>query len=172
MHFLWIKIRAPNSGIQTFLNMHTRVQGPGGRVSDPHCFNADPDMDPDPAFFLIADPDSGSGSLGLHNGRPSYRRSLQPSKEKKHENSGLFFYFCGSFLPSWLRIQIQQLKLMRIHADPDPKPCQGGHSILTFVPIMVQVGNGAPSRPIDPHQSKAGFKSRIRISIKVKSEEL
>jgi hypothetical protein len=30
------------------------------RVSDPHWFNADPD--PDPAFFLIADPDSGSGS--------------------------------------------------------------------------------------------------------------
>ncbi len=27
------------------------------RVSDPHWFNADPD----PAFFLIADPDSGSG---------------------------------------------------------------------------------------------------------------
>ncbi len=27
------------------------------RVSDPHLFNADPD----PAFFLIADPDSGSG---------------------------------------------------------------------------------------------------------------
>jgi hypothetical protein len=33
------------------------------RVSDPHGFNADPDTDPDPAFFLIADPDSGSGSL-------------------------------------------------------------------------------------------------------------
>ncbi len=32
-----------------------------GRVSDPHWFNADPDTDPDPAFFLIADPDSGSG---------------------------------------------------------------------------------------------------------------
>ncbi len=28
------------------------------RVSDPHWFNAD--ADPDPAFFLIADPDSGS----------------------------------------------------------------------------------------------------------------
>jgi hypothetical protein len=26
------------------------------RVSDPHLFNADPDTDPDPAFFLIADP--------------------------------------------------------------------------------------------------------------------
>jgi hypothetical protein len=25
-------------------------------------------------------------------------------------------------LPSWIRIRIQQLKLMRIHADPDPKP--------------------------------------------------
>ncbi len=30
------------------------------RISDPHWFNADPDTDPDPAFFLIADPDSGS----------------------------------------------------------------------------------------------------------------
>ncbi len=32
------------------------------RVSDPHWFIADPDTDPDPAFFLNADPDSGSGS--------------------------------------------------------------------------------------------------------------
>ncbi len=32
------------------------------RVSDPHWFNADPDTDPDPAFFLIADPEPGSGS--------------------------------------------------------------------------------------------------------------
>jgi hypothetical protein len=28
-----------------------------------------------------------------------------------------FFYFCESFLPSWFRIRIQQLKLMRIR-DP------------------------------------------------------
>ncbi len=40
-----------------------------------------------------------------------------------------FLYFCGSFFPSWIRIRIQQLKLMQIHADPDPdtdpdpKPC-------------------------------------------------
>ncbi len=34
-----------------------------------------------------------------------------------------FSIFVGhfSFLPSWIRIQ--QLKLMRIHADPDPQPC-------------------------------------------------
>ncbi len=32
------------------------------RVSDPHWFNADPDTDPDPAFFLI-DPDPGFDDL-------------------------------------------------------------------------------------------------------------
>ncbi len=35
------------------------------RVSDPHWFNADPDTDPDPAFFLIADPDSGSSRIRI-----------------------------------------------------------------------------------------------------------
>ncbi len=33
------------------------------RVADPHWFNADPDTDPDPAFFLIADPDPGFDDL-------------------------------------------------------------------------------------------------------------
>ncbi len=28
-----------------------------GRVADPHRFNEDPDTDPDPPFFLVADPD-------------------------------------------------------------------------------------------------------------------
>ena len=155
------------------------------RVVDSHCINPDPD----PAFFLIADPDplpnpefwwlkvakkfiavtlfyiSGSLncnllilrppdpdplpnpgfwwpkidkkfiavklfiyfldhkiaiylSLGLHKGCTSYRRSLKLAKEKKSSNN-FFFYICGSFLPSWIRIRIQQLQLMRIHADPD-----------------------------------------------------
>ncbi len=134
------------------------------RVADPHWFNADPD--PDPAFVLIADPDSGSVSrirdparfwwpkfdknlqleikflfswskiatylsLGLHKGRPSYMMSLQPSKENiQHRKFCTFFYFCGSLCPPgsgsaiWIpiRIRIQQLKLLRIHADPDPQP--------------------------------------------------
>ncbi len=127
------------------------------RVSDPHWFNADPDTDPDPAFLLIADPDSGSGSRvwwpkieknyswkkikfffwlktkiylsqGLHKGRPSYRRSLQPSKENIQHFKTWKFYtfsiFVGHFCPPgsgsgsaiWMRIRIriQQLKLMRI----------------------------------------------------------
>jgi hypothetical protein len=33
------------------------------RVSDPHWFNADPDTDLDPAFFLIADPDPGLSKI-------------------------------------------------------------------------------------------------------------
>ncbi len=39
-----------------------RTSSISNRVSDPHWFNADPDTDPDPAFFLIADPDPGYGS--------------------------------------------------------------------------------------------------------------
>jgi hypothetical protein len=40
-------------------------QVPYRSVSDPHWFNADPDTDPDPAFFLIADPDPGFDDLKL-----------------------------------------------------------------------------------------------------------
>jgi hypothetical protein len=55
-----------------------------------------------------------------------------------------FLYFCGSFLPSWIRIRIQQLKLMRIHADPDPdtdpdpKPClQLRATILDQIAVLL-----------------------------------
>jgi hypothetical protein len=49
-------------------------------------------------------------SLGLHKERPSYRRILQISKENIQQlQNKIFFifkYFCGSFLPSWIRIRI------------------------------------------------------------------
>jgi hypothetical protein len=52
----------------------------------------------------------------IHKGRPTYRKSLQPSKENiqhfKIWNYFTFFYLCGQFLSSWIRIQ--QFKLMRI----------------------------------------------------------
>ncbi len=48
-------------------------------------------------------------SLGLHKGRPRYRKSVQPSKENikhfKKLNLITFFNFCELFLPSWIRIQ-------------------------------------------------------------------
>ena len=91
--------------------------------------------DPDPGFddlkfkkFIAGNLISFSWSkiaiylfLGLHKGRPSYRRSLQPSKENiqylKTWKFWTFFNFCGSFLPSWIRIRIRNL-----NADPDPDP--------------------------------------------------
>jgi hypothetical protein len=52
------------------------------------------------------------------------------SSTSKHENSVLFSIFVSHFCPPGsgsesailMRIRIQQLKLMRIHAHPDPKP--------------------------------------------------
>jgi hypothetical protein len=95
-------------------------QGSQSSVTDTDSFNPDPAVqvnpDPDPGFddqklkqiqmkifyiyiFLIKI--AVYLSLGLHKGRPSYRRSLQPSKENilhfKHENSLLFSTFVGHF---------------------------------------------------------------------------
>ncbi len=124
------------------------------RVVDPPWFNADPgpaffliadpDTDTDPVpnprfwwpkigkkiaavkLIFYGSKISVYLSLGLHEGRTSYRRSLQPSKENiQHFKTWMFFiifYICVSHLPSWIRIRIQQLKLMRIHAYPDPQP--------------------------------------------------
>ncbi len=56
-------------------------------------------------------------SLGLHKGRPSYKRSLHLSKENIQHfitwNFLIFFYFSGLFLSSWIRIRIP-------NTDPDP----------------------------------------------------
>ncbi len=54
----------PKLLLLSFGNMIWDVHpGSSGRVSDPHWFNADPD----PAFFLISDPDPGSGSSWKFN---------------------------------------------------------------------------------------------------------
>ncbi len=89
-------------------------------------------------------------SLGLHKGRPSYRRSLQPSKENiqylKTWKFWTFFYFCESFLPSWIRIRIQQLKLMRIRMRiririrfriRNPGNCNCNCNVIVFVIVIV-----------------------------------
>ncbi len=56
-------------------------------------------------------------SLGLHKERPRYGRGLQLSKVAiQHFKTWTLkkkFYFCGSFLPSWIRIRIP-------NPDPDP----------------------------------------------------
>ena len=40
-----------------FIRLRGTTQFLSNRVVDPHRFNSDPDTDPDPAFFIIADPD-------------------------------------------------------------------------------------------------------------------
>jgi hypothetical protein len=52
---------------------------------------------------------------------PAHKRG-HPTLKNMH-----FFYFCGSFLPSWIRIRIRiQITdpMVRLNTDPDPKPCQ------------------------------------------------
>ncbi len=86
-------------------------------------FRLNTDPDPDPVwiqgfndqklkknysgkFFFLLSKTTIYLFLGLHKERPSYRRSLHLSKENIQ-------HFCGSFLPSWIRIRIP-------NADPDP----------------------------------------------------
>ncbi len=58
-------------------------------------------------------------SLGLHKGCLSYRRSLQLSKVKiqhfKKWKLLICLYFCGKFLPSWIR--------RGTPLNPDPQHC-------------------------------------------------
>ncbi len=118
------------------------------RVSDPHWFNADPDTHPDPAFFLIADPDPNPQftagnyiyfflskiaiyrylSLGLHKRRPSYRRSFQPSKENiQHFKT---WKFCVFFL--FLCVIFALL-------DPDPEfECGSGSGNSELMRIRIR----------------------------------
>jgi len=58
-----------------------------------------------------------------------------------------FFYFCGSFLPSWIRVRIRTLNAdpdpaTQINADPDPDP-QPCNTIKALV--------GDPDPQNDPH---------------------
>ncbi len=66
-------------------------------------------------------------SPGLHKERPRYRSSLQLSKEAiqhfKTWTFNIFFYFLGSFLPSWIRIpNPDPLTPIESGSSPDPDP--------------------------------------------------
>jgi hypothetical protein len=50
-------------------------------------------------------------SLGLHKGRPRYRRSLQPSKENIQQNMNILYFF--SIFVAYFAL---------LHPDPDPQP--------------------------------------------------
>ncbi len=108
-----------------FMNL-VQCCGSGFNEQDPAFqVNPDPNTDPDPIWIQGFDDQKVTKkkqlkfvflfqikitlylALGLHKGRPSYRRSLPPSKEyiQYLKFINLFFYFCGSFLPPWIRIR-------------------------------------------------------------------
>ncbi len=75
-------------------------------------------------------------SLGLHKGRPSYRRSLQPSTENiQHFKKGNFINFF-LLLPSWIRSRI------RI-AIPDPDTDPGTPLNPNPIRIRIRIHNTA-----------------------------
>ncbi len=86
-------------------------------------------------FFWIKNYKLPYLSRGLHKDRSSYRRSLQISKEAiQHFKTWAFknfFYFRGSFLPSWIRIRIPNPDpLTRLNPDPDLQPWSKDHFFL------------------------------------------
>ena len=44
-----------------------------------------------------------------------------------------FFSFCLIFFLSWIRIQIQEEHECRIHADPDPQPCEQATGLIFVI---------------------------------------
>ncbi len=120
------RISDPGSGCWLSTHPGSRIQG-----SKRHRIPA-----PDPQHCL---------SLGLHKGRPSYRRSLQPSKKNiQHfitwKFCPFFLFFVGHFCPPgsgsaiWMRIRIQNL-LMRIRIrnpafQSNPLSCKNGGNCI------------------------------------------
>jgi hypothetical protein len=51
-----------------------------------------------------------------------------------------FFYICGSFLPSWIRIRIQQLKLLQIQIRID----NPGFASCFLSSIITSLGSAEP----------------------------
>jgi hypothetical protein len=76
--------------------------------------------------------------LGLHKGRPSYRRSLQALKRTSStlkDEILTVFYFCRSFSSSWIPIRTE---------NPDPAP------VTTLNPDPVTPFNPDPDMDPDP----------------------
>ncbi len=112
-------------------------------VVDPHWFNADPDPVPNPGFWWPKKLQKITAVklflyFWIENCNLLILRPPQRTQKLQEKPSALirehpalqfftFFYICGSFLPSWIRIRIRIQ-----NSDPDPAtqinadPCGSG----------------------------------------------
>ncbi len=79
----------------------------------------------------------------------------RPSNTSKHELLPFFFYFCGSFLPSWIRIRIPNTD-----PDPDPQTRLNTDPIRTRIRCRIRIHNPVWIR-------NDFFRIRIRIRIRL-----
>jgi hypothetical protein len=56
-----------------------------------------------------------------HEGRPSFRKSLQPSKKEHPALQNNYFFTFYIFLPTWIRVK--PTIVTKINADPDQQHC-------------------------------------------------
>ncbi len=101
----------------------------------------DSDPDPDPGFWRPEIEKESTAEnfltifwseiaiylfLGLHKGRPSYRKSLLPTKDNiQHFKTWNFFTFVSNYCPPGSVSGTSRPKWMRIYTvtDPDPQHC-------------------------------------------------
>ncbi len=67
-------------------------------------------------------------SPGLQVIEEAFSSQKRPSNTSKHELLQIIVYFCGSFMPSWIRIRIP-------NTDPDPQ------TQLNTDPIRIRIHN-------------------------------
>jgi hypothetical protein len=97
-------------------------------------------------LYRIPDPDFNPSQIQKQKQKsrvsdPSRLQKKPPAHKRGHptlQNMN-FFYFCGSFLPSWIRIRIQV-------RDPDPEPMVRLNTDPIRIRIRIRIRNPAKER--------------------------
>jgi hypothetical protein len=119
-----------------------------GRDSDPHWLKADPDTNPDPAFFLIADPDPGSGSR-IPDPDPGSRSRVWWSKIGKNLQLEIWFLFFWSKLAIYLSLGLHKGRLSYRRSLQSSKENIQHFKRWKFCPFSIFLGHFALLDP-DP----------------------
>jgi len=97
---------------------------------------------------------------------PQKRTSSTSKKENSLLVSIFVCHFCspgsgsGSAIWMGIRIRIQQHRLMRIHADPDPKPCFLAKEVSVSDPYLLNLGQ-------DSESNKSHYEAATRMLMRV-----